>query len=100
MSGEDRVARPMLAAELEKRLRAFVRGECEYAVALGMPREHIECACANRAGRSEDRNIHDAIQRASTAASGKVDVVLSMRSRMPPCPSRSTPLSFTSECRL
>src|SRR6185436_1828898 len=92
-SREHREARPVDAAEIEQRVRGAVRAQGKHPVAPWMRGHHAEGARPDRAGRSENRKVHLIIGHRS-AARGSVAVALSTRSRMPPCPGSSVPLSF------
>src|SRR5438045_9737925 len=80
----------------------MVRGEREDAIAAAVPCHDVERARADRPGGAENGEVHPfaLIQGSSSAARGSVAVALSMRSRMPPWPGSSAPLSLTPAWRL
>src|SRR5688500_16671569 len=87
-------ARPMQAAQLEQRIGGAMRAEREHAVALRVRAHDVERARTEGAGSAEHREVHATSGHAS-AARGRTAVALSIRSRMPPCPARREPLSFS-----
>src|SRR5690349_24436348 len=86
----------MHAAERKERVRGVLRAQREDPVAVRMAHDDIECARADRAGSAEDGEVHER----RSAAIGSTAVALSTRSRIPPWPGSSVPLSLTPAWRL
>src|SRR6185436_18338483 len=101
-TGKNCVTRLVKLAKLQQGVRRAIGAQREDLVAAGMARNHVERARAHRAGCAENREVHAAAltHGQSSAATGKAAVALSMRSRIPPWPGRSVPLSLTAACRL
>src|SRR5438067_2403768 len=91
---EHRIRRPVLATEGEQRIGRAVRREREDPIAIGVARRDVERALADGTGGAEDCQIHGLANERSSAATGSTAAALSTRSRMPPWPGSSAPLSL------